>query len=64
MSLALTTTHENGIFRGVSLPFLRHILLSQHSPFGLHCRVRVIDYTLGQGYNVSVGMVSCERWDK
>jgi len=26
--------------------------------------VRVIDYTLGQGYNVSVGLVSCERWDK
>jgi hypothetical protein len=48
----------------VSLPFLRHILLSQHSPFGLYCRVWVIDYTRGQGYNVSVGMVSGERWYK
>ena len=34
MSLALTTTHENGIFRGVSLPILlANLLQSSRSTF-------------------------------
>jgi hypothetical protein len=53
MSLALTTTHENtAIFRGVSLPFVRH------SPTS---RLHDIDYALPQVYNASVIIVPCER---
>ena len=52
MSVALTTTHENGIFRGGSLPFLRHYPTS-----GQH----YIDYALPQVYNAFVIIVPCEH---
>jgi hypothetical protein len=59
MSVALTTTYENGIFGGVSDPFLRQWLALTKSP-DCTTRVGVIDWLARQGYNVCV-MVPFER---
>ena len=53
MSLALTTTHENGYFQRSIPPFFETALYS-YNPFGLYCGVGVIDWLSRHVYNVCV----------